>query len=88
MVCLTMSSVMSAPRTVRDNVMALSQLGNGYSDKKIKGKNATEIFENFLILENGSSDGLVYKEIDKMDYGDEVHAGFTSVNQQQKWPGF
>ncbi len=85
---LSMSSAFAAPRTVRDNVVALGQLGNGHSEQKVKGKNATEIFENFLIEQNGESEGLVFKEIDDMDYGDETAEGFTSAKSAAAMSGF
>lgn len=84
----TMSSAMAAPRTVRDNVIALSQLGNGYSEQKFAGKNAAEIFENFLVKETGEFEGLVNKEIDEMAYGDEIDEGFTSTKSAMEMSSF
>ena len=41
---LSVTSAFAAPKTVKDNVLALSQLGLGYTEQKIAGKNAAEIF--------------------------------------------
>ncbi len=84
---LSMSPVMAAPKTVRENVIALSDIGMGYGETKVKGKTAEEIFKNFL-AKNGDGEELVYKEIKDMDFGDEVDEGFTSVQSAKEMSGF
>jgi hypothetical protein len=64
---------------VKEDVVALSKLSFGYNAQAVKGKTAEAIFKRWLEVTNGETDGMVYKEIKDMDYGDEVSEGFTST---------
>ncbi len=85
---LTISSSFAAPRTVKDDVKALGQLAMGSDENSVKGKNAKEILENYIMDVTGDDEGLVFKEIEDMAYGDEVDEGFTSTRSAIAMSGF
>lgn len=73
---------------VKEDVAALGKLAFGHSEQTVKGKTAEAIFKRWLEVTNGETDGMVYKEIKDMDYGDEVDEGFTSTKSAIAMGGF
>lgn len=86
---LTVSSAFAATRTVSADVQTLGQMAMGSEEHSVKGKNATEMLKSFVEEMNGEDeDGLVFKEIEDMAYGDEVDEGFTSTRSAIDMAGF
>lgn len=79
-----MSFTASAFAGVKEDVTALGKLAFGSDVTSVKGRNAEDIFKNFL----GEGEELIYKEIAEMDYSDEVDEGFTSVKSAVEMSGF
>lgn len=73
---------------VKEDVLALGKLAMGFDSHSVKGRTAEKLFTNFLTKEYGEADELVFKEIDEMDYGDEVDEGFTSLASAKAMSGF
>ncbi|MBY0515413.1 MAG: hypothetical protein K2P81_00790 [Bacteriovoracaceae bacterium] len=74
----------SAIASVAQDVKALGNLAFGSDVTAVKGKDAKEIFEAFL----NEGEELVFKEIDDMDYGDEIDEGFTSLQSAKRMGEF
>lgn len=74
----------SAFAGVAQDVAALGQLAFGSNVTTVKGQTAEEMFKAYL--EDGEE--LVFKEMDDMDWGDEVEEGFTSVASARNMGGF
>ncbi len=83
-IVLAMTITVSAFAGVREDVQAVGKLAFGHDVQSVKGKNAATIFKNYL----EDSEPLVYKEVDDMDYGDEVNEGFTSMKSAMGMGGF
>ncbi len=74
----------SAIAGVAQDVKALGDLAFGWDVTSAKGKDAEEMFKAYL----DEGEELVFKEIDDMDYGDEVDEGFTSLKSAKLMGGF
>lgn len=87
---ITMMSISSAFADIKSDVLMLGDLAMGTNVQSVKGKNADQIFLNWLEKEYGEDDErkLVFKEIDDMAYGDEVDEGFTSTKSALKMNEF
>lgn len=78
---LSVNTTFAGSPTVRSSVETLASLAMGFEVQTIAGKNATEMFENFLKESYGEDPDrkLIFKEISDMAFGDEVDEGFTST---------
>lgn len=81
---LAMTITASAFAGVKEDVAALGKLAFGSDAQSVKGKNAADMFKNFL----EEDVELVYKEYKDMDYGDEINEGFTSAKSASDMGGF
>ncbi|NOT77909.1 MAG: hypothetical protein HOP07_02760 [Bacteriovoracaceae bacterium] len=81
----TSTQLKAGTSAFKSNIEALASLSMGYSEQKVPGKSAKEIFINFLNDFDGEGEDrkLTYKEIEDMDYGDEIEEGFTSSKSAQ-----
>jgi hypothetical protein len=83
-IALSLLITHSAIAGVAQDVKALGGLAFGSDVTSVKGKDTEEIFKAYL----AEGEELVFKEIDDMDYGDEVEKGFTSLKSAKRMGGF
>lgn len=73
---------------VKEEVTKLGQIAFGHDVHQSKGKSAEAVFKHWIEVQNGETEGLVYKEARDMESADEVDEGFTSVKSAIEMGGF
>lgn len=81
----TSTQLKAGTSAFKSNIEDLASLSMGHNEQKVLGKSAHDIFINFLndFDGEGADRKLIYKEIEDMDYGDEIDEGFTSSQSAQ-----